>query len=128
MESEAEAEEDAMQVDISEKEDSDDDMTLDKEIEELIRHCEELHVHHHTAIDTLQTLHERLSAGTGLTIHVSRCADTEEGQEQEQEQEHVDLGDYMERHHRQTIADIQERKPTSFYRVLLNALEHAIIE
>ena len=123
MESEAEAEEDTMQVDISEKEDSDDsmsDMTLDKEIEELILHCEELHVHHHTAIETLQTLHERLTSGSGLMIQVS--------QESVEPVEPVDLGDYLERLHQQTMAEIQEGKSTSFYNVLLHTLEHATIE
>jgi hypothetical protein len=116
---EVEEEADAMQVDIPEEED---DMALDKEIEELIRHCEELHVHHHSAIETLQTLHERLMEGKGLTVCTSKEQNIEEIQEK------VDLGEFMERHHQQTMADIQERKSTSFYRVLLHTLEHAIIQ
>ena len=111
-----EVEEDAMQIDLYHEEDTDDnEMPLDKEIEELIRHCEELHVHHHTAIETLQALHERLR--TGFTIQISK-----------EPVEAVDLGDHLERLHQQTMAEIQEGKSTSFYDVLRDTFEHAIVE
>lgn len=116
---ESEEDADAIQIDTWE-EDTEDDMSLDNEIEELIRHCEELHVHHHTAIETLQSLHERLTSGTGLTIQVL--------QEPMEPMEPVDLGDHLEKLHQQTMADIQEGKSTSFYNLLLHTFEHAIIE
>jgi hypothetical protein len=107
-----------MQVDnITIEDESDESMSdipLDKEIEELIRHCEELHTHHHTAIETLQSLHERLTSGTGLRIQT--------------EKEDKDLGEYMEELHQQTMNDIQQQKSTSFYRTLLCALENTIIQ
>lgn len=116
---EEEVDADAMQIDIYQEEDTDDnEIPLDKEIEELIRHCEELHVHHHTAIETLQSLHERLR--TGFTIQVSR--------ELVEPVEPVDLGDYLEKLHQQTMSDIQEGKSTSFYDVLRDTFEHAIVE
>jgi hypothetical protein len=107
--------EDSKQVDTScEEDDVMNDVPMDKEIDELIRHCEQLHTHHHTAIESLQSLHDRLTSGTGLRIQTSV--------------EDKDLGEYMEQLHQQTMEDIHQGKSASFYRVLLHALEHDIIQ
>jgi hypothetical protein len=104
---------DAMEVDIPDEQEEE-DTSLDKEIEELIRHCEQLHTHHHTAIETLQSLHERLTSETGLRIQTA--------------DEDKDLGEYMEELHQKTMNDIQQGKTKSFYHTLLYALENAIIQ
>jgi hypothetical protein len=103
---------DAMEVDIPDEQQE--EMPLDKEIEDLIRHCEQLHTHHHTAIETLQSLHERLTSETGLRIQTA--------------DEDKDLGEYMEELHQKTMNDIQQGKTKSFYHTLLYALENAIIQ
>ena len=106
---------DAMEVDIPDEQEEE-DIPLDKEIEDLIRHCEQLHTHHHTAIETLQSLHERLTSETGLRIQTA------------EEDKDKDLGEYMEELHQKMMNDIQQGKTTSFYHTLLYALEHAIIQ
>jgi hypothetical protein len=110
--------EDSMEVDTpcEEEDEMMNDTPMDKEIEELIRHCEQLHTHHHTAIETLQSLHNQLQSGMGLRIQTSDHS------------EDRDLGEYMEELHQKTMEDIHQGKSASFYHTLLCALEHAIIQ
>jgi hypothetical protein len=82
-----------------------------EEIGKLIAHCQELHLHHHRALDTLKRIHELLDTKQNRIIHY-QCEDH-------------DFGTLLESLHQESLNAIDREEDVNFSRVLLDVLYYS---
>lgn len=99
-------------MDISESSDSSDSSdSLLEEFQELVEHCQGLHLHHHAAINSLHTIQQLLHVEETITIHY-QCEDH-------------DFGTLLESLHTQTMEEIDQGASPSFGQKLFDVLAYS---
>jgi len=85
--------------------------SLCDELQHLVAHCEALHLHHHTALETLERIQLLLDQREGITIHY-QCEDR-------------DFGDVLEELHAGALHEIEQGGAMRFGSILLEALQYS---
>ena len=84
--------------------------SLCDELAQLVTQCEALHLHHHTALDTLYRIHRLLEEQNGIAVHY-QCEDR-------------DFGDVLEDLHASALEEIDQGGSVHFGETLLGALHY----
>jgi hypothetical protein len=95
--------------DISSDAESDDPIA--DEIGKLIVRCQELHLHHHNALETLANIHRLLDTKQNRIIHY-QCEDH-------------DMGTLLESLHQESLNAIDRGEDVNFSKVLLDVLSYS---
>ena len=90
---------------------ADSESSLCDELQHLVAHCEALHLHHHTALETLERIQMLLDQREGITIHY-QCEDR-------------DFGDVLEGLHAGALHEMEQGGPPRFGKILLEALQYS---
>jgi hypothetical protein len=90
--------------------DSDSAISITEEMEDILSRCEQLHLHHQTAMDILQRIHSSFPSSSPITIPY-------------QEKE-ADLGEVLEELHAHTLEQIKQGHRIHFSQVLLSVLSN----
>lgn len=89
---------------------SQEDNSLFQEIEQLMEQCQDIHLHHLTAIQSLYSIQQLLSSQSKILCTY-------------QQQEPRDFDSILEELHTQVMNDINEGKSVNFSQLLLNAMD-----
>ncbi len=92
---------------------SNSESSLCDELQELIVHCEALHLHHHTALETLERIQQLLDREEGITVHY-QCEDR-------------DFGEILEGLHAGALENIRAGRPPRFGDVVVEALSYSSV-
>ena len=87
--------------------------SLCDELQHLVAHCEALHLHHHTALETLERIQQLLDREEGITVHY-QCEDR-------------DFGEVLETLHAGALENIRAGRPPRFGVVLVEALSYSSV-
>lgn len=87
--------------------------SLCDELQHLVAHCEALHLHHHTALETLERIRQLLDREEGITVHY-QCEDR-------------DFGEILEGLHAGALENIRAGRPPRFGDVVVEALSYSSV-